>query len=103
VKSLAHQYGYAINGVDFNGSPPVADCLLQWSRAVARAGSFRASDVVKAWEGLAFDQSETLIGVPERLSAANHDAVSPSSVLIYEWAKVGGKFRLRQLNTPPAG
>ena len=103
VQSLTHQYGYAVNGVDLNGSPAVADCLLQWSRAVARAGGFRAADVVKAWESLALDQSETVIGVPERLSAANHDAVSPSSVLIYEWAKVGGKFRLRQLNTPPAG
>ncbi len=103
VHNLTHQYGYATNGVDMNGSPAVADCLLQWSRAATRAGSFRGPDVVKAWEDLDLGQTDTVLGVPERLSAADHDAVGVNSVLIYRWARVGGRYRLNQIATPPAG
>lgn len=103
VHSLTRQYGYAANGVDMNGDLAAADCLLQWSRAVTRAGTFRGPDVVKAWETLDLDRSETVLGVRERFSPADHHAVSQSAMLIYQWAKQGNKYRLRQLPTPAVG
>jgi len=103
VHSLTRQYGYATNGVDLNGDLAAADCLLQWSRAVTRAGSFRGLNVVKAWENLDLDRSETVLGVHERLSPADHHAVSQSAMLIYQWAKQDSKYRLRQLPTPAVG
>jgi branched-chain amino acid transport system substrate-binding protein len=99
VHNLTHQYGYAINGVDMNGNPTAADCLLQWSRAATKAGSFAGRDVVRAWENIDLDQSETVLGVRERLSAADHHSVSQSAVSIYQWVKEGNKYRLRQLPT----
>jgi branched-chain amino acid transport system substrate-binding protein len=99
VHNLTHQYGYAINGVDMNGNPAAADCLLQWSRAVTRAGRFSGQEVVRAWENLDLDQSVTVLGVRERLSAADHHAVGQSAVSVYQWVKVGNKYRLRQLST----
>lgn len=103
VHSLTRQYGYATNGVDMNGNLAAADCLLQWSRAVTRAGTFRGLNVVKAWENLDLDRSETVLGVRERFSPADHHAVSQSAMLIYQWAKQGSKYRLRQLPTPAVG
>ena len=100
VHNLTHQYGYAINGVDMKGDPAAADCLMQWSRAVTKAGSFSGRDVVRAWENLDLDQSETVLGVRERLSAADHHAVGQGAVSIYQWVKEGNKYRLRQLSTP---
>ena len=100
VRTLTRQYGYATNGVDMNGNPAAADCLRQWAKAATRAGTFRGPDVVRAWETLDLDASETVLGVRERLSAADHNAVGQTGVMLYSWAKEGNRYRLRQLSAP---
>lgn len=100
VRTLTRQYGYATNGVDINGDPAAADCLRQWAKGATRAGTFQGPDVVRAWETLDLDASETVLGVRERLSAADHNAVGQTGLMLYSWAKEGNRYRLRQLATP---
>ncbi len=103
VNAITHQYGLATNGVEMRGTPAPADCVLGWSRAVERAGSFAGADVMKAWETLDIPAAETALGVRERVTAAEHTAVAPDGVFVYSWSKDGSRYRLKQLAGPSAG
>ena len=101
VKKITSQYGYATNGLEMKGTPLAADCMIEWSKAVQKAGSFDGAKVVKAWESLDIPASQTVLGVRERFSSSNHNAVPEEGIFIYQWAKQpDGKFRLKQLVGP---
>jgi branched-chain amino acid transport system substrate-binding protein len=101
VKKITTQYGYATNGLEMKGTPLAADCMTEWSKAVQKAGTFDGAKVVKAWESLDIPASQTVLGVRERFSASNHNAVPQEGIFIYEWVKQpDGKFRLKQLVGP---
>jgi branched-chain amino acid transport system substrate-binding protein len=103
VGTAAREYGTATNGVELQADPVAADCVLQWSRAVRRAGTFRGTEVTRAWEGLYLTSSDTALGVTERPTAADHTAVGPDGVFVYTWSRDGVRFRLKQLAGPAGG
>lgn len=101
VKKIISQYGYASAGLEMKGTPSAADCMIEWSKAVQKAGTFDGAKVVKAWESLDIPASQTVLDVHERFSSSNHDAVGLEGIFIYQWAKQpDGKFRLKQLVGP---
>jgi len=103
VGTATREYGTATNGVELQADPVAADCVLQWSRAVRRAGTFRGPNVTRAWEGLYLPSTDTALGVTERPTAADHTAVGPDGVFVYTWSRDGVRFRLKQLAGPAAG
>jgi branched-chain amino acid transport system substrate-binding protein len=98
----SHAYGFASNGVEIQGSPALADCVLQWSRAVEKAGTFTGKQVSSAWEQLDLPATETALGVHESASPGNHTTVPAEGVFVYSWVKSGTGYRLRQLAGPGA-
>jgi hypothetical protein len=88
--------------VEIQGNPAIADCVLQWSRAVEKAGTFTGKAVASAWEQLDLPATETALGVRESASPGNHTTVPAGSVFVYSWIKSGTGYRLRQLAGPPA-
>jgi branched-chain amino acid transport system substrate-binding protein len=97
VETVARQYGLASDGIQIQGAPEASDCLLLWTRAVARAGTFRGRDVASALQSLELPADETALGVPERLSPADRSTVGTGGVLVYTWVKDGGRYRLKQV------
>jgi ABC-type branched-subunit amino acid transport system substrate-binding protein len=96
VRTITSQYGYASNGVEIQGSPAAADCILQWAKAVRKAGTFDGPSVVRAWEGLDLAPSESVLGVRE--APRNHNSVPASGIFVYQWARQGSHFQLKQLS-----
>lgn len=102
VSRITHQYGYASNAAEMQGSPAVADCLTQWARAVEAAGTFRGPNVVRAWEALDIPPTDAALGVRERFSPTDHSGVQQDQVFVYTWARQGAKLRAKQLAGPSA-
>jgi ABC-type branched-subunit amino acid transport system substrate-binding protein len=100
VAAAMRQYGLATDGLRMQAAPPAADCLLQWARAVGRAGTFRGADVTSAWQTLDLPAAETALGVRERLAPADHSAVGPSAMYSYTWVRDGTRVRLQQVTGP---
>lgn len=74
-----------------------ADCINQWASAVQVARTFDGTEVVKAWQTLDIPASDSVLGVRERFSPSNHDAVSPDGLCLYQWMKTGDRWWLRQV------
>jgi len=103
VKKITTQYGYSSNGLEMKGTPLAADCMIEWAKAVQKANAFDGTKVVKAWEALDIPPTQNVLGVREKFSASNHNAVPQEGIFVYQWAKQpDGKFRLKQL-VGPAG
>ncbi len=97
ARDVLTRYGTASNGVEMQAIPAGADCILQWSRAVQAARTFDEPDVAKAWEALDIPASDSLLGVREHFSPTDHDAVPSDGLNIYQWARTGPRWWLRQL------
>jgi len=95
VSRITSQYGYAPNGVEMQGSPPAADCVRQWAKAVRSAGTFDTARVVKAWEGIELSPAESALGVRE--VPKSHESVPASGIFVYQWVKQGNRYQLNQL------
>jgi branched-chain amino acid transport system substrate-binding protein len=101
VKKITARYGYAPNGLEMKGTPLAADCMVEWSKAVQKAGTFDGPKVVRAWEKLDIPATQNVLGVREKFSPTDHNAVPQEGIFIYQWAKQpDGKFRLKQLVGP---
>jgi branched-chain amino acid transport system substrate-binding protein len=101
VKKITTNYGYATNGLEMKGTPLAADCMIEWSKAVQKAGTFDGTKVVKAWQGLDIPATQNVLGVREKFSASDHNAVPQEGIFVYQWVKQpDGKFRLKQLVGP---
>jgi branched-chain amino acid transport system substrate-binding protein len=96
------RFGLAANGVEIKAVPAAADCVVQWAKAVAAANSFDGTTVAKAWEGLDVPAAQSVLGVRERFAADDHDAVPMDSLSVYQWAKNGDRWGLKQLTGPTA-
>jgi branched-chain amino acid transport system substrate-binding protein len=99
VRRAGAAYGYGTAGVDLQASPEAADCLLQWSAAVRRSGTFGGAAVAAAWKQLQLPADVTALGVREG-PAGDHTMVRPESVAVYSWTKSGASYRLKQLEAP---
>ncbi|HSR22090.1 MAG TPA: ABC transporter substrate-binding protein [Candidatus Eisenbacteria bacterium] len=97
VRDLAARYGYTPNGVEIRGLPEAAECVHLWTRAVRRAGGFDGQAVSRAWEALQVDADEAVLGVPERFTPRQHDALASDGLFVYRWARKGDQYRLQQL------
>ena len=101
VKKSIAAYGFSSNGAEMQGTPLSADCIIEWSKAVQKAGTFDGTKVVQAWEKLDIPATQTVLGVRERFTPQDHNAVPQEGVFIYQWEKdSAGKFRLKQLVGP---
>jgi branched-chain amino acid transport system substrate-binding protein len=100
VKSVLARYGPAQNGVQINGVPAAADCVLQWARAVQTANDFDGIKVARAWETLDVPAAESVLGVREQFTPADHDAVPADSLFVYQWTRTGDRWTLKQLAGP---
>jgi len=100
AKEVIARYGTAPNGVEMQGLAAGADCIAQWARAVQAARDFDGTAVVRSWETLDIPASESVLGVHEQFSPANHDAVPPDALCIYQWVKNGNRWGLRLLAGP---
>jgi ABC-type branched-subunit amino acid transport system substrate-binding protein len=97
VSRITGQYGFAANGVEMKGLPTAADCVVEWSRAVRAASSFNGPAVARAWERLDLVPSETVLGARERPGPQNHDGLGLEGIFVYQWAKNGDRWTLKQL------
>jgi ABC-type branched-subunit amino acid transport system substrate-binding protein len=100
VRSVQARYGPAQNGVELNGVPAAADCVLQWARAVQAANDFDGTKVAKAWETQEVPAAQSALGVREQFTPTNHDAVPADSLFVYQWARAGDRWTLKQLAGP---
>jgi ABC-type branched-subunit amino acid transport system substrate-binding protein len=103
VQRIVGSYGYATGGVEIKGLPEGAECFLLWARAVQQADSFDRRDVVRAWEALRVPAAEAALGVGETFSPRDHEATTPDTVFVYQWARNGGRSSLKQVAGPGAG
>jgi len=99
VGESARLYGVGVEGMQLQATPAAADCLLQWSRAVQAAGTFRGAQVARAWESLDLSASETALGVRERLTTGDHNSVAQDQLVAYTWTKAGSRSLLVQVPT----
>lgn len=97
ARQVLARYGPASNGVEMQGIPAGADCINQWASAVQVARTFDGTEVVKAWQTLDIPASDSVLGVRERFSPSDHDAVSPDGLCLYQWMKTGDRWWLRQV------
>jgi branched-chain amino acid transport system substrate-binding protein len=97
VSRITGQYGFAANGVEMKGLPTAADCVVEWSRAVRAANSFNGPAVARAWERLDLAPAETVLGARERLGPQNHDGLGLDGIFVYQWARNGDRWTLKQL------
>jgi branched-chain amino acid transport system substrate-binding protein len=100
VRDVLARYGPASNGVEMKGIPAAADCVLDWARAVQAAGDFDGARVARAWETLDVPASQSVLGVRERFSPTDHDAVAPDGLFVYQWTRTGDRWTLKQLAAP---
>jgi hypothetical protein len=100
VSKATNQYGLASNGVEMKAAPAPADCIVQWARAVERAGTFQGAAVVRAWETLDVPSSEAVQGVHEVVSPSEHSSVPADGIFVYTWAKQQAGYKLQQLAGP---
>jgi len=100
AKEVIARFGTAPNGVEMQGFAAGADCIAQWARAVRGARDFDGTAVARSWEALDIPASESVLGVHEQFSPANHDAVPPDALCIYQWVKNGDRWGLRLLAGP---
>jgi branched-chain amino acid transport system substrate-binding protein len=100
VKKAQARFGPAANGVELKAVPAAADCVAEWARAVSAAGTFDGSRVAAAWQSLDVPAAESVLGVRERFTADDHDALPPDGLHVYQWAKGGGGWGLKQLAAP---
>jgi len=96
VDASSRLYGLGIDGMQLQAAPAAADCLRQWARAVRQAGMFRGAAVARAWEALDLPASETSLGVRERLTTGDHNAVAQDQLVAYTWTKEGTRSMLVQ-------
>jgi branched-chain amino acid transport system substrate-binding protein len=97
VKGVAARYGYTPNGLEIRGLPEAAECVALWARAVRSAGGFDGPGVSRAWERLQVDADDAVLGVPERFTSRQHDALASDGLFVYRWARKGDQYRLEQL------
>jgi branched-chain amino acid transport system substrate-binding protein len=97
AKRVISRFGTGANGVEMNGLPAAADCIYDWARAVQAANAFDGSRVVNAWQALDVPIEQSVLGVHEHFSPTDHDAIPPDGLTIYQWAKAGGHWGLKQL------
>ena len=100
VDRLTGRYGLAANGVEMPGTPTAADCVFAWARAVQAANDFDGTRVARAWEALDLPAQQTRLGVREKFSPADHEAVALDGVAVYQWARSGSRWFLHQLVGP---
>jgi branched-chain amino acid transport system substrate-binding protein len=77
------------------------DMVKLWAAAARKAGSADPRKVGDALNGgFTYPASESVIGVPWKYSATNHDGIQPGDLYFYTW-KLGanGKFTLRFAGT----
>jgi branched-chain amino acid transport system substrate-binding protein len=102
VKKAQARFGAAANGVEMKAVPAAADCIVQWAKAVQAADDFDGTRVAKAWEGLDVPAAESVLGVRERFTRDDHDAVPADGLGVYQWVKNGDRWGLKQLIGPTA-
>jgi len=89
-------------GGDMRAVAAGAQCVSDWARAVLAANSLDGTLVARAWERLDVPATESMLGVHERFSPADHDAVPPDSMFFYQWVKNGDRWGLKRLAGPAA-
>jgi branched-chain amino acid transport system substrate-binding protein len=100
VKRAQARFGTAANGVEMNAVPAAADCVVEWARAVAAAGSFDGGRVASAWQSLDVPAAESVLGARERFTQDNHDALPADGLSVYQWVKNPNGWGLKQLAGP---
>jgi branched-chain amino acid transport system substrate-binding protein len=100
TQKVTSQYGYASNGVEMKALPAAADCMVEWSRAVKAAGTFEGTAVTRAWERLDLAPDQTVLGAHEKPGPGNHDGLAQDGIFIYQWARSGDRWTLKQLTGP---
>ncbi len=100
VDAVEKQYGVQVTGNSrqLKGTVLAADCIVEWSAAVKKAGSLDGPAVVKALETLTLSKDQTPSGIDMKFSPSNHEAYGQGSLFVYEWAKKpDGTYFLRQV------
>jgi branched-chain amino acid transport system substrate-binding protein len=97
VKKAQARFGPAPNGVEMKAVPAAAACVVDWARAVQAANDFDGTRVAKAWERLDVPAAQSLLGVRERFTPDDHDAVPVDGLSVYQWARNGDRWGLKQL------
>jgi branched-chain amino acid transport system substrate-binding protein len=100
VTRVLTRFGPAANGVEMRGVPAAAACITEWARAVRAANDFDGARVARAWERLDVPAAESVLGAREHFSASNHNAVADDGLFVYQWARAGTRWGLKQLAGP---
>jgi branched-chain amino acid transport system substrate-binding protein len=100
VTRIQTRFGPAENGVEMRGRPAAAACITEWARAVRAANDFDGARVARAWERLDVPAAESVLGARERFSPTDHNAVAEDGLFVYQWARTGTRWGLKQLAGP---
>src|SRR5262249_60944562 len=100
AREVVAGWGTPPKGAGMQGCAAGGDCIAQWARAAGGARDFDGPAVARSGEALDIPASESVLGVHEQFSPANHDAVPPDALCIYQWVKNGDKWGLRLLAGP---
>lgn len=102
VKRAQAKFGAAPNGVEVKANPAGAECVADWARSVQAANTFDGNLVAKAWSRLDVTPADSLLGVRERFTPDDHDAVPVDGLSVYQWTKLSDHWALKQLVGPTA-
>lgn len=87
IKRFGYEKGTKQPVQQWAGTAIIADCIVMYATAVAKAKSVDADAVVKSWESLKFNYGELPSGVPASFSATDHETHEVSDLYLWRWKK----------------
>ena len=87
IKRFGYEKGTKQPVQQWAGTAIIADCIVMYATAVAKAKSTDSESVVKAWETLKFNYGELPSGVPASFSATDHETHEVTDLYLWRWKK----------------
>ena len=87
IKRFGYEKGTKQPVQQWAGTAIIADCIVMYATAVAKAKTTESDAVVKAWESLKFNYGELPSGVPASFSATDHETHEQTDLYLWRWKK----------------
>ena len=87
IKRFGYEKGTKQPVQQWAGTAIIADCVVMYATAVAKAKSTDSDKVVDAWESLKFNFGELPSGVPASFSKTDHETHEQTDLYLWRWKK----------------
>ena len=87
IKRFGYEKGTKQPVQQWAGTAIIADCVVMYATAVAKAKTTDSDAVVKAWESLKFNYGELPSGAPASFSATDHETHEQTDLYLWRWKK----------------